>query len=506
MSLRLPVSAPKLVAGLLVGMAFLLATASAASAHVNFVGSTPANVSTVSGPISTVTLEYSGAADPIANDFAIEDASGGSVAIASVANDGATKVVVSSKSPLPSGRNKVSWALRGSDGHKMTGTISFTVTAPTPSSTATTTSAGGASTTVAPATTVPSVVEEPAPLSQASSSGSGTDLAERIATIGRWIVYAAILFVVGGLAYLVWVHRGPRREGRRIVYLIRRGALLVMVGAIIEWLAQVAAYGSGGLGDLVSPSSWSDVVSSGFAIGTVFRLAGAFLVLRFVAIDVVSEDPIDFTSLDDLDIFGELSGSTSGPIDLAARPTTSNLSRVRVESGPLAVVGAVLLIVSEAFIGHTASVEPRALMVVSDAVHMTAAGIWVAGVWLLTWTLWQRRRRGVPLDARLLATKLSLVATWSLVAVGVTGLALAWAILESVSALWTTSFGRILIVKIVIVAVIAAFGLHNRRNLVPALESPGSDVRFLRTIAVEAALFIAVLAVTSLLVVSNPLS
>lgn len=498
----------KLIVGFLAGITMLIATSTAASAHVNFVSSTPANVSTVAGPLSKVTLEYTGAADPIESDFAIEDSSGGSVEIASVANDGATKVVVTSTTALPNGRNKVSWALRGSDGHKMSGTISFTVTAPAPSSTSTMPVAAGGTTTAIPVTPPPSstLVEKVAPVSIAFNSGAPTDLAETIATFGRWLVYAAVLFVVGGLAYLVWVHRGSRREGRRIVFLIRRGALVVVLGSIIEWFAQRAAYGGGSFGDLVSPSTWGDLIRSSFAMGTALRLAGAILVLRFVSIDVVPEDPIDFANLDDIDIFGDLSGERPSGISLATRLSASNLSRVRVESGPLAFVGAILLIVSEAFIGHTASVAPRALMVVSDAVHMTAAGIWVAGVWLLTWTLWQRRRRGEPLDAKLLATKFSLVATWSLVAVAITGVALAWAILDSLGAIWNTGFGRILVVKVVIVAAIAAIGLHNRRKLVPALESPGAEDRFFRTIAVEAALFVAVLVATSFLVVANPLS
>ena len=108
-----------------VTMFVVVGSATAASAHVNFVGSTPANVSTVAGPITTVTLEFSGAADPIVSDFAVEDATGAPVAIASVANDGEKKVVVTSSKPLPTGRDKVTWALRGTDGHKMSGTITF---------------------------------------------------------------------------------------------------------------------------------------------------------------------------------------------------------------------------------------------------------------------------------------------------------------------------------------------------------------------------------------------
>ena len=493
-----------------VTMFVVVGSATAASAHVNFVGSTPANVSTVAGPITTVTLEFSGAADPIVSDFAVEDATGAAVAIASVANDGEKKVVVTSSKPLPTGRDKETWALRGTDGHKMSGTITFTVTA----AVSTTVPAANAPSSVAPTTVQPSATAQAAPEPVAPpaaeprsvSSSTSADLADSIATFGRWLVYGAILFVVGAFAYLVWVHRGSRREGRRIVYLIRRGALVVVIGAIVEWLAQLAAFGSGSAADIVSPSTWGDLLSTSFAIGTLLRLAGAILVLRFVSIDVVAEDPIDFADLDAIDLFPELSTGGSTTTAIQASPRTTSLSRVRVESGPLAFVGVLLLIASESFIGHTASVSPRALVVLSDATHMVAAGVWMAGVWLLAWTLWQRHRRGEALDARALATRFSVVATWALVLVGVSGTALAWAILRTPSHLWSTEFGQLLLAKVALVAVIGGIGLHNQRTLIPALDAPGGGDRFRRTIAIEAALFVGVLVVTALLVVSNPLT
>lgn len=58
---------------------------------------------------------------------------------------------------------------------------------------------------------------------------------------------------------------------------------------------------------------------------------------------------------------------------------------------------------------------------------------------------------------------------------------------------------------VAVVAVIGGIGLHNRRTLLPALEQPGIEVRFFRTILIEAALFAAVLIITALLVVANPL-
>lgn len=481
----------------------LLASMRPASAHVDFVGSDPPNVSTVAGPISTVTFEFSGPADPIASGFLIEDSAGVSLPIESVGTDGDNRVVVTSASPLPAGRCKVTWALRGTDGHRMTGTVSFTVT-----STGATDPASSAAPTASNAARADTVAPAVASATPRTGDSETTSFADVVAAVGRWIVYGAILFVVGAFAYLVWVHRGTRREGRKIVFLIRRGALVVVFGAIIEWFAQLAVRGSGRLSDVFSPAAWGEVLTSGFAIGTLLRLVGGVLVLRFVSIDVVSEDPVDMAELDrvdDLDLVGDPSRG-GGASTLAMPARTRALSRVRVESGPLAFLGVALLIVSESFIGHTASVEPRALVLASDAVHMAAAGVWVAGVWLLSWTLWQRRRRGEPLDARLLAVRFSLVATWALVAVALTGAALAWVILDAPGRLVSTQFGRVLLLKVVLVGVVALIGLHNRRSLLPHLESDTNGERFRRTILVESVLFVGVLLLTSLLVVSNPLS
>jgi copper transport protein len=478
----------------------LIGSATPASAHVDFLGSTPANVSTVNGPVSRIVLEYSGTSNPISDEFLIQDASGTSQSIASVGNDGDTKVVVTTVNALPSGRNKVSWALRGTDGHKMTGTISFTVAAATSSSTTSTVTA-------TPSTLPAQPVEVEATESEATSTSSvssDTDSAEMIATAGRWLVYVMILFTVGSLAYLVLVHRGTRREGRGIVFLIRRSAILVIIGSAMEWFAQLAVFGSGSIADVVSPWAWGDLLSTSFALGTLCRIVGAALVLRFVPIEVVTEDPIDYAKLDDYDLFGELASPSPTAAAVVSEPD-ARLARVRVESGPLAFVGALLLVVSESFLGHTASVEPRALVLVSDAVHMLAAAVWVAGVWLLAWTFWQRARRGEPLDARLIATRFSITATWALVAVAISGTALGWAILGSPGRLFTTEFGRMLLIKVALVAVIGAIGLHNRRTLLPALEQPGIDVRFYRTIIIESVLFVAVLVATALLVVANPI-
>lgn len=498
----------RVLGALLTTVLVLLVWASPAAAHVDFLGSTPANVSTVSGSISEIVLDYSGEANPIESDFRIESTSGESLPIASVKNDGDAKVVVTSAAPLPNGRTKVIWALRGADGHKMSGSVSFTVK-DSPEDVAPTTSVSNTpSTSTAPPSevTASETTERAIAVPTVASVSDGSATAETVGIVARWIVYGSILLTVGALAYLLWVHRGTRSEGRRIVFFIRRAAALIILGAVVEWCAQLLLWGSGSFSDLVSPSAWSDVLTSGFALGTALRVGGAALVLRYVAIEVVPDQASGLAP--DLNLDAMFALEADAPLLLDQRTTPETLTRVRVESGPLALLGALLLVISESFIGHTASVEPRVLMAVSDAVHLTAAGIWAAGAWLLTATLWRRHRRGEPIDASLLATRFSLLATWSLVAVALSGIVLAWAILEQLSALWTSEFGRLLLMKTIVVVAIGCFGLHNRRVLLPALSS-GEDLaqeKFRKTIAVESALFVLVLLITSFLVIANPLS
>lgn len=495
--------------GLLTMCAALVAWASPVAAHVDFLGSTPANVSTVPGPVSDVVLEFSGEADPITDDFRIENSAGESISIRSVTNDGDNKLVVSTADPINVGRTKLLWALRGADGHKMSGSIVFTVTqastaVPPPETSGTPSVTAPTSNTATETSTDSSAQDALIPGATITSSDSG--FAETVGVVARWFVYGAILLTVGALAYLLWVHRGTRSESRRIVFFIRRAAVLVFLGSVIEWFAQLALWDGGGIGDLVRPAVWGELGATGFALGTLCRILGAVLVLRFVAIDVVAEDAADDARVVDLDWITEPDISGSVKLDHKTRSTT--LTRVRVESGPLALLGAAILILSESFIGHTASIEPRALMAVSDAVHLTSASIWAAGAWLLAATLWRRHQRNEPLNAGLLATRFSLLATWSLVAVAISGTVLAWAILEQPSALWESEFGRLLLVKVVVVTVIGSIGLHNQRVLLPALVSGDetSEQRFRRTIAIESLLFVLVLLITSLLVIANPLS
>lgn len=464
--------------------------ATPAGAHTELSESDPANVSTVDRPVGAIRLTFSTAVEAVVEQFAIEDPNGDLVPITAVEteDDGSTLLVTPAHS-LGGGRNRVSWAIRSGDSHTMDGTVSFTVTAP----------AGVIDPNARPIATAPTSATEP---------GSKSAGAERLATLFRWLVYAALLFCVGGLGYLSWVHRGTSSEGRWLVFLVRRAALVIAIGAVGEFLSQVVVFDGGSVAALLSPAAWAEVLTAGFGAGTVLRLLGAGLVLVFLRIDLdhgfVLDRTTDSDEAEDRDV-APGRGPSDAQVATRAAAQAPSLVRLRVEASPLAFVGAVLLVASEAFIGHTATTTPRLLVILSDVGHLVAGGLWAAGAVMLAATIRRRHRRDAPLDARLLATRFSVVAGWSLAAVAVTGAVLGWQILGDVSGLWSTTFGQVLLLKMAVVAVIACIGAYNHRVIVPALVNGGehADHQFRQTVAVEAALFGVVLALTAVLVASS---
>src|SRR5690606_3534627 len=80
-------------------------------------------------------------------------------------------------------------------------------------------------------------------------------------------------------------------------------------------------------------------------------------------------------------------------------------------------------------------------------------------------------------------------------------------VLPSVDALTSTGYGASLLVKVGLVAMVAALGGYNQRRLVPAIagEQPeGARRRLARIVRVELAILLAVLAVTAVLVTRSP--
>jgi copper transport protein len=171
----------------------------------------------------------------------------------------------------------------------------------------------------------------------------------------------------------------------------------------------------------------------------------------------------------------------------------------------VAVVLCVLLLASFLFDGHTAVVGPWPVIAAAAFAHTAAAAVWVGGVVLLATLLLVRARAGVPTGAGELAVRFSIPATAAVVVAGVAGVGLTALIIDSPSDLVTTSWGRVLLVKLALVAVVALMGYANNRYALPALDAwrPGTARLLRRTVAAEAAVMVAVLLTTAVLVASQ---
>jgi hypothetical protein len=112
--------------GSLVFSAMIALSASAAEAHARLLTATPASGGNVSAP-RAVTLTFSERFAAPFSTVEVEDARGRAVALTrSVSDDGKT-LSGAFAAPLTTGTYRVNWAIAAADGHRMTGTYSFTV-------------------------------------------------------------------------------------------------------------------------------------------------------------------------------------------------------------------------------------------------------------------------------------------------------------------------------------------------------------------------------------------
>jgi copper transport protein len=160
--------------------------------------------------------------------------------------------------------------------------------------------------------------------------------------------------------------------------------------------------------------------------------------------------------------------------------------------------------------GHANSAEPRLLAVVTDWAHLLAAAVWIGGIaqialaWLPVIHRTGRTLRSEVMRAVL--ERFGKVALPAFLVVASTGLTNALIELGEVRALWDSSYGRVLAVKIALVGLIAVasyvHALRLRPRLLEANPHPHERVerRHWRLLSVEPLLAVAVVGVAAVLV------
>jgi len=161
------------------------------------------------------------------------------------------------------------------------------------------------------------------------------------------------------------------------------------------------------------------------------------------------------------------------------------------------LVGLVALAVSVSVSGHALSTSPMVLGVGSDALHLLAIGSWIGGLFALV--LLGRERTRTPEDQLALADGFSRIAQRALPLVVLTGVVQTWLLVGDVTQILDTQYGRSLVVKFALVAVVVALSGTARAAL---RRRDSSSLR--TTVAFEAVVALVVIALTASLTGLSP--
>jgi len=186
--------------------------------------------------------------------------------------------------------------------------------------------------------------------------------------------------------------------------------------------------------------------------------------------------------------------------------------------GAIPIILAVSLIGALAWAGHGAA-TPDAIgnvQLTADVLHLVAAGIWIGGLLPLTAILMIARRAG---DVRSLAIaaeatrRFSILGTFSVLTLLVSGMINTYVLAGSVPALVGTPYGRLLLIKIGLFIGMVSIAAYNRQSLTPRLASAaagetsrahGALVHLVRNSLTEFALGLAILIVVGALGILTP--
>lgn len=441
----------------------------AASAHTGFEKSDPADGAVVDQPVEIITLTFTGPAEPTGEGFVALDPADGPrqpTAINRVA-DGVFGLRFDP--PLTGGDVGVRWSVRAPDAHPISGSFRFTVDAPAPAS--------GRGSAEQGATVRPAGADLDAFLGTDGTWAAGKWSAD----LGRFLSMGATVVAVGFLVFSLTVMRGTRGELRMLLFWVRRAGLVIVVGTLADATGQLAHQG-GGLGAVFDPGAWASTLAGGAGLALLARIGGG-------AIIASRADLVMVHARHARDVLRPISAAVpvgAGSVRVADRDPhewhSQDLAWELDRRGRIAMAGFLAVLVSHVFDGHTVTEGNRWITGVSSSAHVFAAAVWAGGVLALAMVIHRRWRRDEPTHALVMVTRYSIVATFALALVALSGVYLAFVILDAPSELWGTEWGRYFSAKFALVAVAAAFGAHNHHVIVPALEASEERPDAVRTL------------------------
>jgi copper transport protein len=258
----------------------------------------------------------------------------------------------------------------------------------------------------------------------ASASESGSSSASLVADAVRWLLYLGLVGLFGAAFF-----------GYAIDPEVPRSVLRL---AIVGWTA--AALGALG----VTAAQWSD---AGGDIGALLGTSvGTSAIARLAAVSIA--------------------GAVTAAMVLRRSPPGHRLFGLVAASAAAAMLVDVVT-------GHAAAGTLAPFEVVTQWLHIASSGLWLGGVAALLLTM-----RGAPSDAK--AAIARRYATWAgigLATVALTGVIRAVSEIGSIDALVSTDYGRVVLIKSALLALLAGLGASNHYINVPAAARRLSGLR-----------------------------
>jgi copper transport protein len=389
--------------------------------HATLLRSSPAANSHLAQPPDTIRLVFS---EPIVSDLSqisLID-SGGTARRLQVALDPHdVHTLVGRVESIPKGRYKVSWRILSADGHPVSGSFFFFVESGNPAVTASTASSTG------PVSRDSGARDT---LGASSSTPARTDdrMTPVLASVLRGTGLGAFMASLGLLFF--GVTAGERRRLAPRVVIIR----LMVIGAILLVAHMVAWL------EHISPTRSLSGEFIGSVIGsTIGRIETLRVALALLAV---------------------------GAIALARRETLA------------LILGGACLLVSGA-VGHPAAIHPY-LSIPAKMAHLLSASLWLGG---LLWLVWLSRCDETA--CRTETRRVSSVALITVIAIFLTGSIETFLFLNSPGDLIHSAYGRLVVAKVVGLAILVGFGAYNRFGLLPHLEDSGTTRRLSRSVSQE---------------------
>ena len=199
--------------------------------------------------------------------------------------------------------------------------------------------------------------------------------------------------------------------------------------------------------------------------------AGAAATLIFTVSDILGVPAGTVVGGNELSSYvGQLPQGTALMFVVLLAALIALLARTAATPGSAAglLVVALAALLPPPLTGHSAASPNHELAISALSIHVTALAPWVGGLLLL---VWHATHDGDHLGVA--ASRFSRMALWCFVAVGVSGTANVVSRLPDPTLLYTTDYGRLVLVKLTLFTTLGVLGFLHRERTLPALMAHG---------------------------------